>query len=520
MVRKKISKLPIVHPIVNKYIRKTPLQALRSVVSKDGMGVYASSDTLFRGAVFGRDSLEVAEDLILLRPRLVKTILITMASLQGEEFREDNEEEPGKILHEYRRAVVDRRRLKDTSKHIFDTLSELWGGDEKSVVYYGSLDATPLFIRVLCRYCDYYGPEILKRRIVLRSGHQVSMGIVLENALSFLLGELKRSKSGLLEYRRLGPHGLLIQAWKDSKEFYVHNNGELANHNQPISSIEVQAIGYDALKLASKYIPSKHNICVSEATKLRDKTIELLWLPKASFFALGTDFDSQNRLRIIDIETANPAGLLDSMFFDDLPPEDRQKYISGIARNIMGTHFLTDAGIRSKGLSEASLIPFWDYHGSFTTWPKETYDIAKGLRRQGFPKLATELENRLLNAINAIRNYSEFVYVDFRGRVLGAASAAHHHAELVLVNSVDRPEKIQAWTVSAVVAILANRKYKKLVPRIKKRNDASPGWQDEIEREVLVHIPVMPWLRSKRTLSARYPSYPYEVKGKKDKIIN
>src|SRR3954453_8689047 len=88
-------------------IRSTPYQALKSVTSKNGLGVYASSDTLFKGAVFGRDSLEVAEDLIAVRGKLVESIILTLAALQGETNNKDNEEEVGKIIHEYRTSKVD-----------------------------------------------------------------------------------------------------------------------------------------------------------------------------------------------------------------------------------------------------------------------------------------------------------------------------------------------------------------------------------------------------------------------------
>jgi glycogen debranching enzyme len=92
-------------------VRLTPTQALYTVTSKSGLGVYASSDRLFKGAVFGRDSLEVAEDLMYIKPRLVEKILLTLASLQGEVDNKSNEEEPGKIVHEYRTPHIDGRPL-------------------------------------------------------------------------------------------------------------------------------------------------------------------------------------------------------------------------------------------------------------------------------------------------------------------------------------------------------------------------------------------------------------------------
>src|SRR5437868_2289161 len=89
-------------PLVPKPVILAPNLALRKVTSKTGKGVYASNDTLFKGAVFGRDSLEVAEDLITVKPKLVQHILMTLASLQGLHSHDVNEEEHGKIVHEYR----------------------------------------------------------------------------------------------------------------------------------------------------------------------------------------------------------------------------------------------------------------------------------------------------------------------------------------------------------------------------------------------------------------------------------
>lgn len=486
-------------------VRKTPTQALSSVTSKSGLGVYASSDRLFRGAVFGRDSLEVADDLMHIKPRLVEKILLTIASLQGENDRAANEEEPGKIIHEYRTPRVDGHPLNQTSQEIYERLSAIWGGDGDSLAYYGSVDSTPHFIKTLAEYCQNYGLEILTSQVKLRSGRRESLIVILEDAIEWLSRHLNESKSGLVEYHRKNPHGIENQVWKDSREFYIHRNGQLANHQQPISSIEVQSLAYDALILAGELLPSRKRRLEGYAQKLRRRVIDLLWMPKMDYFALGTDYGPKAKLRVMGTITANPAEMLDSLFFDDLPGKNRQAYVTAIVREITGTNFLTDAGIRSRALSEAELIHFWDYHGSFVTWPKETYDIAKGLRRQGFPALARELENRLLNVVKATRAYPEFLYVDARGRILGVPSNSKTHGEMVFVDGPNRPERVQAWTVSAIVAI-QNQRRRLSAPKIHQT-----PWQIELEKEVLQHIPLVPRLRSARELSARYPSYPYEI---------
>lgn len=499
------------HTAIRNLIKKpkllsAPSLALRRIISKSGLGVYASSDRLFKGAVFGRDSLTVAEDLMTRRPELAKRILLALAGLQGLQHHSANEEEPGKIIHEYRTRVVDGRPLSGTPLHIFNELSKRWGGTESTLIYYGSVDSTPHFIRALGVYCQAYGTRILKAQIRLQDGQTATLEDCLGAAVQWLELKLHKSASGLLEYHAHNPQGIANQAWKDSKEFYVHENGRFVNHQRPVASIEVQALAYDGLMAAAQLMPSRSHSFKSAAYRLRDRTIELLWQPDRNYFALGVDYEQEGDLRIITTTTANPASLLNSGFFDELDLRDKQKYVGDIIHNIMGTEFLTDAGVRSRAFSEANLIPFWDYHGSFVSWPKETYDVAKGLRRQGFPELAAQLENRLLNVVRKSRGYPEFLFVDPRGRVLGASSSAHRHTHSILVKSTNVPESVQAWTVSAVLAILASRRLS-----VRTKKPSQEPWQAELEKEVLVHIPKVPRLRSERALTARYPDYPYRL---------
>jgi glycogen debranching enzyme len=489
-----------------------PGLALRQVTSKSGKGVYASSDTLFKGAVFGRDSIEVAEDLLYIKPRLVKRIILTLASLQGEEINDLNEEEPGKIVHEYRSSLVDGKPIKGSAKHIFEELGSRWGGSETELAYYGSIDATPHFIRLVGAYTHRYGPMILDQPVALRSGHRLSLRLVVENALDWLRQKLTESQSGLLEYQRRNPRGIENQVWKDSKEFFVHENGLPANHEQPIASIEVQGYAYDALVSAALMIKGNHEAYEDLATKLRNRAIELLWMPERRYFALGADYSKSGDLRIMRTSTANPEALLDTLFFMEVPEAERALFIQSIVRKMMSPDFLTDAGIRSRAMSEGHLVEYWDYHGSYVSWPKETYDIAKGMRRQGFPELAKQLENRLLNLTLRSRSYPEFVYVDEWGRVMASAPESQEHGELTIIDSTNNPESVQAWTVSAMLAIATNRFAKKF-RRLKPPTRAD--WQIQTEQELLRYIPKVnrhlnPW-----TLAAKYPHYPYKVvKGK------
>jgi glycogen debranching enzyme len=504
-----------------------PPVALRSITSRSGLGVYASSDTLYKGAVFGRDSLEVAEDLMDTNRLLVRRILLTLARLQGEEWNDANEEEPGKIMHEYRRRIVDGRPIKGEQLRIFETLGAKWGGTGDELLYYGSIDATPQFVRTVGAYVERYGDKLLQQKVVLRSGNQTTFKIIVENAVTWLTRHLEQSKSGLVAYQRRNPEGIPNQVWKDSEEFYVHPDGAYANHQAPIASIEVQGLAYDALLAAAWLLPAHGGHYLELATALRDRVLELLWQPEAHYFALGTDFDDGGHLRVIQTKTANPAALLDTAFFDGVSHNAKERYVSGIVSTIMSDDFLTDAGVRSRALSARHLIPFKDYHGSYVTWPKETYDIAKGLRRQGFPELAHELENRLLNI--SLRNlaYPEFIYVDGRGRVLPARLKTHAHAHVTVINSTNKPEAVQAWTVSAILAILARRtrakaqranlakhavrQAKMLAGRHKLETPERERWQLTLEQHILADIPRVKRLVSPAALKARYPRYEFRI---------
>ncbi|MDB5164041.1 MAG: glycogen debranching enzyme [Candidatus Saccharibacteria bacterium] len=480
-----------------------PQMALSAVTAGNKKAIYASADTLFKGAVFGRDSLEVAEDLMDENPELVRNILTTLAGLQGVKQDNKSEEEPGKIAHEHRERPTD-----PTSQLIFNELTERWGTHNGKLTYYGSIDATPLFIRVLCQYTRHYGEELLLSVVTRENGQSVAMRQALQDAVTWLESKLKSSQSGLLEYKRVNPRGIENQAWKDSKEFYVHENGQLANHKYPIASIETQGLAYDALMLASEVLADSANTLRAEALKLRDQTIGLLWQPDRGYFALGVDHDNKGILRQIKTKSANPAALLDSRFFDEMSEADRQKYVGAIATTIMGQDFLTDAGIRSRALSGADIVPFWDYHGSHTTWPKETNDIARGLLRQGFPRLSMQLENRLLNAVTRADSYPEFVYIDDDGHMLTAIPHTPTHEDIVVVESTNKPEALQAWTISAVMRILDHRYGGR-----KSYAPTQSYWQFELEWKILDKMPILGHIHRAEDLKKLYPHRPYRLEA-------
>lgn len=497
---------PPYHPDFNMSAAEAALSHIRA---SENEGVYASADLLFKGAVFGRDSLKVGSDLLHVKPELTHEILLTMARFQGITNNPLNEEEAGKIFHEKR---LDKD-LDKTSKLIFEDLTspqgKNWGKEWSEadacwrMVYFGSVDATPSFVRLLGEYCKAYGSGILQESVLRRDGTRTVMMESFKDATDWILRKIHDSPFGLVDYKRRNPTGIENQVWKDSKEFYVHPDGSTVNHEGAVASIEVQGYAYEALNLAAGLLPEQAEILRTTAQKLRQQTIDMLWQPADHFFAVGVDQGLNGHARVIRSEAANAGCLLDTDFFDGLPEEDRRMFVTAITEKLLGPDFLTEAGIRSRSLSEGSRVQFWDYHGSFVTWPKETQDIIRGLRRQGLPKLAEQLENRLLNTVQASQAFQEFFYVDEQGAAFIDEPSDNPDATEIKGSNI--PERTQAWTVSAVLSVLADR----LHGPVEVAEQAS--WQKRLEAHMLQQIPCVVFLRDETKLKQAYPHRPYKL---------
>jgi glycogen debranching enzyme len=468
---------------------------LEKVRAAEG-GLYGSAGDLFADAVFGRDSIVCAEDLLHIRPDVAEEVIFSLARLQGTVDApiglHSNEEEVGKIHHEHRSLYVGERRISKRSQQLLELLSSMWGGDGQTLTYYGSADATPLYVRLVCHFCAAHGPEILDRTLTDRSGSTVTVRQSVEAALGWIVAHIENSDLGLLENtRRNIPHGHPFQAWKDSGTSYIHRDGSLADYSQPIAIVEIQGYAYDALTAAAKLL--RQPDWVDLAKSLRRQTLCHLWMDADRFFAMGTDRDAAGATRQIDSIASNGALLLNSTIFDGLV--DARHYIEGVARRICGPDFVTDVGIRCRSLSEDGLVDFQDYHGTWTNWQKDGFDVAQGLRRQGFQRLGRQLEIRLLNGVNVAGANVEFLYVSPDGRVqydFGDRNPLSDHPQEI--RGTNRPESLQAWTVTAMMAIKAGRRA--LAP--------APDWVARVEDEILGCIPHAAPLRTQTERQAVY----------------
>ena len=398
--------------------------------------------------VFGRDSLRVAIDLITSYPELARSTVLRLAELQGIETNIAREEEPGKIVHEARDSTD------PLAINLTKTLG--WGWP-----YYGTVDATPEFIRTLTAYCrrSEENHAFLSQTYIDRSERERSIGYALDMAVEWILSKLDSNQEGLLEYKSLLPQGIENQVWKDSWDSYHHADGTLANHAQGIASIEVQTTTYDALLDAALLYenalddPLKAARLRTKAETLKQTILDIFWTEdKGGYFVLGTDRDNDGRLRQLKIRTSNMGHVLNSRILEGNEPHI-VRMREAMVRQITSPELLTPNGIRTLASDEVRFRPGAYHNGSIWLW--DTHHIAKGLRRHEYHDIADEIDRRLLNIVAVTKIFPEYVRGD------DDPTPAINTQTIVLWdetyqrnNQIEQPpQEVQAWTVAAILAI-------------------------------------------------------------------
>jgi len=420
-------------------------ERFQRIRAENSRGIFASAGPRYKGAVFGRDSLEVAEDLIVFDPVIPREVLLTLASLQGLRRNENTEEEPGKIHHEYRSLsdVGD-----DSSQSIYSQLEKIWGDGEgkDAIIYYGSADATPLFARLGAQYVREYGDDILREPVTGRDGRTRSLADHLLMAKDWLLVKLNQSDINLVEFLRTNPLGEKVQTWKDSVAGNLHADGSVINYDDFIAPLEVQGYTYDALKGMEELFPG--SVPVGTVKQLGGRIVEHFWLKEEQMFAQALDRDELGIPRAVKTPTSSSGLLLDSDVLLDM--QDTDAMVQATVDMLLGKDFLTSAGIRCRSFKYRSLVDYPDYHGSYAVWFKETNDFIKGLEKHHRQEQAKKLAQALVSTIQELGEYYEYVFVDDKGKV--------QHPEwlsgMFIEPRVSAPEPAQGWTISAFVRCL------------------------------------------------------------------
>lgn len=296
--------------------------------------------------VFGRDSLLTAWMTLLADPTLARGVLETLARFQGTDVDPTTEEQPGKILHEMRFGSAGGLSLR--------------GGE----VYYGSIDATPLFVMLLGEL----------RRWDLADDLVPSLLPHADRALTWIeeFGDL--DGDGYVEYQQQNDRGLANQGWKDSWDAIRHADGTLAT--PPIALCEVQGYVYAAY-LARAHFASEAGDTATfarnrgKAEELRKKFNEDFWLDEHGTYALGLDADK----RPIDALASNIGHCLWTGIVD---PERAGQ----VAERLVSSELFSGWGIRTLATSMAAYNPVSYHNGS--VWPHDNAICAAGLARYGY----------------------------------------------------------------------------------------------------------------------------------------
>lgn len=467
-------------------------------------GVHTSLGVKFNNTLFARDSAITARELIDQDRELAREVVLTLASQQGTTVDQASDEEPGRIHHEYR--DFHKWEINKAKKLPMIAASIIWGGDTKSFTSYFSMDSTPLYVLLIADYFDR-DPSILDERVVQKDGREILITESLTAAADWMLSH--KTKHGLAEIRRRNKYGLTHQTWKDSLTGYIHENGDSLNLSQPIAYLEIQGLMVEGLRRAAKVLektlPERAMTWRKGADDIARTTLHDFWDEDDQYFVSSLDRDRYGNLRKDGVEQSDPGWLLDTSIFDDLPENDRRTYVMGIVAKLFSDNFLTDAGIRSRSVEYATTLGVADYHGALVSWPIDTYMIAKGLRRQGFPQLADQLEARILNSVNIAGDFYEFFYVETNGKVLLNPEAARkHHPGAKDFPAQMFPEKGIAWTVAATLMI----KHRIGTNPSKTKPKSSRGWQTDLEENILAHIPLISPIEMASVIEEKFKARP------------
>ena len=333
-----------------------------------GRAVVAAGAPWFM-TLFGRDSILTSILSMSADRSLGLGTAQTLASLQGREFRPANDEEPGRILHEVRHGRAAAEALGGTG------------------VYYGTADATPLFVHLVGELHRWGG----------LSDHDLETLLPhTDRALQWVQEWGDRDKDGFVEYSRHTDKGLINQGWKDSWDGVNFADGTMPEG--PIALCEVQGYTYRAWldrAMLARHVGDDQRAaeCEERAAALKEAFNRRFWLDDRGWFAIALD----GAKRPVDALASNMGHCLWSGIVD----HDKA---ASVAEHLVSPELFSGWGVRTLAKTMGAFNPVSYHNGS--VWPHDNAIIADGLMRYGFVEEATRVASAVLEAA-----------VHFRGRL-------------------------------------------------------------------------------------------------------
>jgi glycogen debranching enzyme len=368
-----------------------------------GSGLIAAGTPWFM-TVFGRDALITALQTLVLGPDLARTTLRALAELQATDDDPNTEAEPGKIIHEVRRGRA----------------ADVWAPR-----YYGSLDATPLYLVLLSELWRW-----------THDGRFVSeLKEPALRALEWIDRYGDRDGDGFLEYERRAPFGIANQCWKDSEEAIAFADGTYATG--AIAPAEVQGYVYDA-KLRTAELAREvwrdralADRLEADAADLKERFNQAFWCPRDGDCTYALALDGEKRR--VDSLSSNIGHLL----WSGIVPEDRA---AAVVDQLMGDGLWSGWGVRTMATGEGGYNPLAYHNG--TVWPHDNSLIALGLARYGFRPEALRIVRALFAAAASLDYQLPEVFGGF---------ARSEAPQPIAYPTATKP---QAWAAGAPILLL------------------------------------------------------------------